>query len=455
MKVAVVGAGIAGLSCAYELSRPGQPFNVTLFEANPYFGGHTHTVDVTLEGVTYGVDTGFLVFNHRTYPNLLKLFDELGVETAASDMSFSVMLTDRKLEWAGSNLNTVFAQRSNLLRPAFLRMLRDILRFNTLATALAGQLDGPDCNDTAAESKAPGAEPVAAFLVRHGFSRQFRDAYLLPMVGAIWSCPTRHMMTFPIGTLIRFCHNHGLLQLAQRPQWYTVKGGAREYVRRMLPHLADARLASPVLAIRRGKQNGRAGVAVQTAAATEWFDHVVLASHSDQSLRLLQDASAAETRVLEAIRYAPNRAVLHTDASLLPSRRAQSAWNYESRQGLPGEDAQLCVHYLINRLQPLPFKQAVLVSLNPIREPQPASVVQEILYSHPVFDAAAVLAQSRLPGLQGERHTWFCGAWTGYGFHEDGLKSGLAVAQHLKHLALHADSPLSPPFNMAAEFQAA
>jgi predicted NAD/FAD-binding protein len=454
MKVAVVGAGIAGLSCAYELSRPGQPFDVTLFEANSYFGGHTNTVDVTLEGMTYGVDTGFLVFNHRTYPNLLKLFDELEVETAPSDMSFSVMLTDRKLEWAGSNLNTVFAQRSNLLRPGFLRMLRDVLRFNKLATALALKKNEAGA-EVSAEVNALRDEPVAAFLSRHGFSQQFKDAYLLPMVGAIWSCPTQQMMAFPIGTLIQFCHNHGLLQVGERPQWYTVKGGAREYVRRMLLKLADARVASPVLAVMRGSQNGRPAVAVQTATGTEWFDHVVLATHSDQSRRLLHDASSEESRVLEAIQYALNRAVLHTDASLLPSRRAQSAWNYESRQGLPGGDAELCVHYLINRLQPLPFKQAVLLSLNPIREPHPASVLQEIHYSHPVFDAAAVLAQSRLPGLQGDRHTWFCGAWTGYGFHEDGLKSGLAVAQQLKDLAQQTGSPLPQSLNLATESQAA
>jgi len=224
MKVAVVGAGIAGLSCANELSRPGQPFEVTLFEANSYFGGHTNTVDVTLQGVTYGIDTGFLVFNHQTYPNLLKLFAELEIETVASHMSFSVSLTDRKLEWAGSNLNTLFAQRRNLLRPRFLRMLAYILRFNKLATALA-------LSASALESTVQHGETVAAFLARHGFSQRFRDAYLLPMAGAIWSCPTGQMMAFPISTLIRFCHNHGLLQVNRRPQWYTVKGALEHAAR--------------------------------------------------------------------------------------------------------------------------------------------------------------------------------------------------------------------------------
>ena len=448
MKVAVVGAGIAGLSCAYELSRPGQPFEVTLFEADSYFGGHTHTVDVTLQGVTYGIDTGFLVFNHQTYPNLLKLFAELEIETVASDMSFSVSLTDRKLEWAGSNLNTVFAQRRNLLRPRFLRMLADILRFNKLATALALSA-GP------LESAVRHDETVAAFLARHRFSQQFRDAYLLPMAGAIWSCPTGQMMAFPISTLIRFCHNHGLLQVNRRPLWYTVKGGAREYVRRMLPTLSDTRIACPVITVYRGTRNGRPAVAIETADGIEWFDQVVLATHSDQSRRLLQDANREEARILEAIAYTPNRAVLHTDATLLPSQRAWSAWNYESRQGGPDEDTRLCVHYLINRLQPLPFKQAVLVSLNPIRDPDPASVLREIHYSHPVFDTAALAALARLPALQGDQHTWFCGAWTGYGFHEDGLKSGLAVAQALKTRAQQAGGARIPAPEHAARFQAA
>jgi predicted NAD/FAD-binding protein len=238
MKVAVIGAGISGLACAYQLAKAG--IDVTLFEANSYFGGHANTVDVTLDGMTHGVDTGFLVFNHRTYPNLVKLFEELDISTTATDMSFSVSLTDRRLEWAGSDLNTVFTQRRNLLRPAFLRMLADILRFNRTTTALA--LAGKDVQL---------AEPVSSFLEREKFSMAFRDWYLLPMIGAIWSCSTSQMMAFPIGTLIRFCHNHGLLQVNDRPQWRTVNGGAREYVRRMLPVIRDARVSTPVTSIRR------------------------------------------------------------------------------------------------------------------------------------------------------------------------------------------------------------
>jgi len=420
MKVAVIGAGISGLACAYRLAKAQAGIDVTLFEANGYFGGHTNTVDVTLDGITHGVDTGFLVFNHRTYPNLVKLFEELDVPTTATDMSFSVSLTDRRLEWAGGDLNTVFTQRRNLLRPAFLRMLADILRFNRTTTALA-----------LAGKEVQLAEPVSGFLEREKFSTAFRDWYLLPMIGAIWSCPTSQMMAFPIGTLIRFCHNHGLLQVNDRPQWHTVNGGAREYVRRMLPAIGDARGGAPVASVRRSAH----GVEIESARGTEQFDHVVLACHSDQALALLADPSHDESATLGAIGYAPNRAVLHTDASLLPAQRAWSAWNYESRTGELGAEPQLCVHYLINKLQPLPFKTPVIVSLNPVREPRRDTVMREFAYSHPVFDQAAVQAQRALPLMQGVRNTWFAGAWTGFGFHEDGLKSGLEAAAKLTAIA--------------------
>jgi uncharacterized protein len=426
MKVAVIGAGISGLACAYRLARSEAGIGVTLFEANGYFGGHTNTVDVTLDGITHGVDTGFLVFNQRTYPNLVNLLDELDVPTTATDMSFSVSLTNPRLEWAGSNLNTVFTQRRNLLRPAFLRMLADILRFNRTTTAMA--LAGQDIQL---------AEPVSRFLEREKYSTAFRDWYLLPMIGAIWSCSTSQMMAFPIGTLIRFCHNHGLLQVNDRPQWQTVNGGAREYVRRMLPAIGDARAGSPVTSVRRGAM----GVEIESARGIEYFDHIVLACHSDQALALLADPSRAESATLGAIGYAPNRAVLHTDAALLPAPRAWSAWNYESRTGELGGEPQLCVHYLINKLQTLPFKTPVIVSLNPVREPSPETVLREFAYSHPVFDHAAVQAQRALPSIQGVRSTWFAGAWAGYGFHEDGLKSGLEAAAKLTAIALRRDEP--------------
>lgn len=414
-RVAVIGSGISGLSAAYTLAPEAQ---VTLFEAGDYFGGHTHTVDITLNGVTHGVDTGFLVFNERTYPNLIRLLGELGVETTASDMSFSVKVPDIGLEWSGSDLNTVFAQRRNLVRPGFLRMLADILRFNKLTTRLAEQ--GED---------ASLQQPIGDFLAEQRFSAEFRDWYFLPMIGSIWSCPTDQMLRFPIATMIRFCHNHGLLQVANRPRWFTVTGGARNYVQKMLPRIADARLNTPVRSVHRSA----AGVFVRTDRATEHFDDVVMACHSDQSLALLADATPAEREVLGAIRYHRNRAVLHTDTSVLPERPlAWAAWNYERAADGPREQAAVCLHYLINRLQPLPFDEPVIVSLNPAREPTPGSVHGEFDYAHPVFDSAAIAAQQRLPELQGQGRTWFCGAWTRYGFHEDGLMSGLAVADGLR-----------------------
>jgi len=415
-KIAVVGAGISGLSCAYRLVQAGHI--VTLFEANDYFGGHTHTVDVTIDGISHGVDTGFLVFNHKTYPNLVSLFDELKVDTSASDMSFSVKLPleNRVLEWSGGNLNTVFAQRRNLFDPRFIRMLRDILRFNKATTKLA---TGPQ--DTLHELS------LGDYLYRQDYSTEFINWYLLPMAGCIWSCPTAQMLSYPLYTFVRFCHNHGLLQVSDRPQWRTVKGGARQYVDKLLQGIPDKRLGDPVRSVRRNQVGHHMQILIESSSGSELYDHVVMAGHSDQSLRLLKDILPGEHRLLGAIGYQPNRAVLHTDASVLPNnKRTWSAWNYQSGNL---SDPQVCVHYLINKLQPLPFVKPVIVSLNPIDEPHPSQVIDSFEYAHPVFDSAAISAQQDLPLLQGRHNTWFAGAWTGYGFHEDGLKSGLAVAQ--------------------------
>lgn len=417
-RVAVVGSGISGLSVAYTLAGHAA---VTLFEAGRHFGGHTNTVDVTLDGVTHGVDTGFLVYNERTYPNLIRLFAELGVPVAKSDMSFSVQAGG--LEWSGSDLNTVFAQRRNLLRPRFWAMLADLLRFNRLTTRLAEQ-----------GSDASLAQPIGEFLDAHRFGREFREWYFLPMIGCIWSCPTAQMLQFPIGTMIRFCHNHGLIQVRDRPQWYTVAGGARQYVQRMLQRVPDARLGVAVRRIRRVPPgSAEAGVWIDTDGGSERFDEVVLACHSDQALALIAEPTADERAVLGAIRYHPNRALLHTDASMLPARRlAWASWNYERAPNASREHGAVCLHYLLGRLQPLPWKRPVIVSLNPVRAPRDEDVIAEIRYEHPVFDLAAVAAQQRVPSLQGRARLWFCGAWTRYGFHEDGLTSGLAVAHALR-----------------------
>lgn len=424
MEVAVVGSGISGLAAAHRLRGLAR---VTLFEADERFGGHTHTVDVCLpdgrgEPVTHGVDTGFLVFNERTYPGLITLLDELRVPVAASDMSFSVQVPGAgalgagALEWSGSDLFTVFAQRRNLLRPRFLGMLSQLLRFNRMCTALA--VRGED--DAL-------IQPLGEFLDEHGFDEAFRHWYFLPMLGCIWSCPTDQMLRFPVATMVRFCHNHGLIQLRNRPQWHTVAGGARQYVDAIVQGL-DARRATPVRQI----QRDAAGVLVHTDRGVEHFDAVVLAVHSDQALRLLAQPSAAERRLLGAIRYQSNLAVLHTDTRVMPRRRAAwAAWNYERAAEGAQEATRVCLHYWLNRLQPLPFAQPVMVSLNPLGRIDPDRVLGEYRCEHPVFDLAALSAQRQLPELQGAQRTWFAGAWTGYGFHEDGLQSGYRAAADL------------------------
>ena len=422
MKLAIVGSGISGLAVAHTLK---DHADITVFESGDYFGGHTHTVDITLptpQGlITHGVDTGFLVFNERTYPNLINLFAELQVETAPSNMSFSVKVpgavNGKTLEWSGTDLNSVFAQRSNLVNPRFWRMLADVMRFNALCTRIAKAQREQDLQ-----------QPLVDFLPTHKFSDAFRDWYFLPMLGCIWSCPTDQMLQFPVATMIRFCHNHGLIQVTNRPQWFSVVGGARHYVEKILAGLHDKRLSTPVRLIERDAQ----GVRIITDGHAERFDEVVIATHTDQALGLLREPSGEERKVLGDIRYQDNRAVLHTDASVLPANpKAWAAWNYERAVSTERESSRVCLHYLLNLLQIIPFAQPVVVSLNPLQPINPATIVGEYDYAHPVFDLKAIDAQKRVPLLQGQHHTWYAGAWTGYGFHEDGLKSGLQVGRAL------------------------
>ena len=433
MKLAIVGSGISGLAVAHTLK---DHADITVFEAGDYFGGHTHTVDITLptpQGlVTHGVDTGFLVFNERTYPNLINLFAELNVETAPSDMSFSVKvpgaLNGKTLEWSGTDLNSVFAQRSNLVNPRFWRMLADVMRFNALCTRIAKEQREKELQ-----------QPLSDFLRTHKFSEPFRDWYFLPMLGCIWSCPTDQMLQFPVATMIRFCHNHGLIQVTNRPQWFSVVGGARNYVEKILAGVHDKRLNTPVRLIERDEM----GVRIITDGHAERFDQVVIATHTDQALSMLRQASGEERSLLGAIRYQDNRAVLHTDASVLPANpKTWAAWNYERAASSERESSRVCLHYLLNRLQRIPFAQPVVVSLNPLQDIDPATIVGEYDYAHPVFDLGAIEAQKRLPLLQGQQHTWYAGAWTGYGFHEDGLKSGLQVGRALLKLIHDQASPV-------------
>ena len=410
MRIAIVGAGISGLGAAHYLEKSGHA--VTLFEAADYFGGHAHTVDVTLDGITAPVDTGFLVCNDHTYPNLLKLFTELNVDLAPSDMSFAVRAEADNIEWSGTNFASLFAQPTNALKPKFLRFLADIVRFNRAATGMV-------LADTVPQMS------VREFLTKEKFSAQLFDWYIWPMVGSIWSSPRGDVLDFELPMLLRFCHNHGLLRVTNRPQWMTVRGGAKTYVERIVSNLRDARMATPVQRIVRGV----GFVEVTTAKGHEQFDAIVLACHSDQALRLLAHPTDAERAALTAVRYQPNRCVLHTDASLMPRRRrAWSAWNY-----LQVNDADqvrpVALTYWMNLLQPLPFKTQLFETLNPPVEPRESTVLAEFEYWHPLLNQAAISAQKDMGALQGENQTYYVGAWLKNGFHEDGLSSALDVVQ--------------------------
>ncbi len=430
-RVAVIGSGIAGLSAAYALSGKA---DVTLYEQGRYFGGHANTVDIEIDGKTFGVDTGFLVYNERTYPGLIALFDQLGVPVAPSDMGFSVQVrtgarpSDADREWAGNSLSSVFAQKQAWLSKRHWGMLLDIVRFNRVATAKAQ-----------ANKASISGQTVGEFLDQQQFGKAFIEDYFLPMIACIWSCPLAQMRAYPLAALLQFCHNHGLLQITGRPQWFTVQGGSRNYVHRIIDRLSDKRLESKVVRLVRHED----GVDVYCAdklggqQEAERFDAVIMACHPNQSLDILgEGTSLQEQRLLGAIRYQANEAVLHTDTALMPhNRKVWAAWNYERSVGAPlqgGKEADshpVCLHYWLNRLQPLPTSTPILVSLNPIRQPAVSKVIQRIGYEHPIFDSAALQAQNELAQIQGQQRTWFAGAWCRYGFHEDGFQAGLAAAQ--------------------------
>ena len=416
LKIAVVGTGIAGMSAAWLLS---QRHDVTVYEAADRLGGHTNTLDVpTHDGGSVPVDTGFIIYNELNYPNLVALFDHLGVETRRSDMSFAVSLDNGGLEYGSTNLKAVFAQRRNLLRPRFWSMLRDLQRFYKTAPLTVDEADQ--------------TITLGDYLARHGYGTAFKEDHLLPQASAIWSSDIEAIKDYPMASFTRFFANHGLLEIDinARPQWRTVTGGSRAYIPALTAPYADRiRLNAGVKAIVRTG----AGVVVQDMSGyAEPFDHVVIAAHAPQALTMLAEPTAAEREVLGDIRYTPNTAMLHTDVSLMPRRRAAwSAWNYVGHTGGRGE-----VTYWMNLLQGLTGPEQYMVSLNPPPAgskgaPKPETVISTQHYEHPVFDVAAGLAQRRLWSLQGARNTWFCGAYFGSGFHEDGLQAGLAVAEAL------------------------
>jgi predicted NAD/FAD-binding protein len=410
LRIAVVGAGIAGLGAAWLLSRR---HDVVLYEANDRLGGHARTVEAPGPNGPIPVDTGFVVFNHTNYPNLTGLFWHLGVATKKSDMSFAVTIDNGAMEYGCKTVNAALAQRANALRPAFWRMIRDIMVFNQTALAVA-QRD---------------PQMTIEGLIRHQrLGDWFTRYYLLPMSGAIWSTPREQMRSFPALALARFFENHGLLSLNGQHQWWTVDGGSREYVNRMAATMrAEVRLKAPVARVERSG----GGVTVHAAGApAERFDQIIFACHSDQALRMLGDADLPERRILERVRYQPNHAVLHTDPSQMPKRRAcWSSWVYQASS--KAQENAASVTYWMNTLQGIPENTPLFVTLNPTRRIPEDKIIDEHICHHPQFDLHALAAQAELPSVQGRRGTWFCGAWTRNGFHEDGLASAVAVAERL------------------------
>jgi predicted NAD/FAD-binding protein len=405
LEVAVVGSGISGLSAAWLLSKR---HRVTLYEADSRLGGHSNTVDVG--GVA--VDTGFIVYNEATYPNFSALLDHLDVATKSTNMTFAVSLDDGRFEYSGTGVTGLFAQPRNIVSPRFWKMLRDLVRFYR---------EAPNAPDDL------GDMSLDAYLNASGYGTAFREDHLYPMAAAIWSTPAAEIGDYPVRALVRFCQNHGLLQLVNRPLWRTLVGGSRAYVQKLAAAIPEIVKSTPILAVRRHPDGVEA---ISAGGAARRFDQIVLATHADQALKMLDDPSPEEKHLLGAFRYSTNKAVLHSDVTLMPSRRrVWSSWNYLSSGR--GNSKELAVSYWMNRLQGLPDAKPMFVSLNAHRRIREDSVLYAADYTHPVFDAKALDAQRGIWSLQGQQNTWFCGAHFGAGFHEDGLQAGLAVAEVL------------------------
>lgn len=422
MKIAIIGSGISGNVAANLLSKK---HDVTVYEKRDRAGGHSATkdIDYTGKGDWMSVDTGFIVYNELNYPGLATLFRELKVETEASDMSFGFSANRGAFEWSGQSIAAVFAQKRNWISPRFWLMLRDIFKFNKLAA-----------QDH--ESGALGDESLGDWLKRNRLSKTFINRYLLPMGAAIWSTPADEILNFPAASFLQFFYNHRLIN-KDRPQWRTVSGGSREYVQKITAGYKNClRLSAEVTAVKRHAN----GVDITANGQTETYDQVVMAAHSDQSLAMLSDASSAEQDILSAIRYSPNDVYLHRDLSLMPKRQSVwSAWNYIS-QGSNGGDQIMTVSYWMNRLQNLDYGKPIFVTLNPPWPPAEGKTFGHYVYDHPQFDAAAINAQRNLRHIQGVNRTWFCGAWCGFGFHEDGLQSALRICKQIDEQSIR---PLS------------
>ncbi len=411
MRVAIIGSGISGLSCAWKLAARA---DVHLYESGPTLGGHTATVDVELAGENWAIDTGFIVYNDRTYPRFLALLAELGLESQPTEMSFSVRNQRSGLEYNGHSLTSLFAQRSNLLKPSFYRFLAEIVRFNRCGKQwLEHQQDQGTLDD---------------FLQLHGFSTFFAQHYILPMGAAIWSTSLAEMRRMPLAQFLHFFNHHGLLDLAQRPQWFVIPGGSREYIRRLMQLMGEqiaVYLNTPVTRVLRDES----GVTLESARGSERYDQVIFACHSDQALQLLGDASGAEAAMLAGIPYRANEVVLHTDISMLPKARAAwASWNYRLEDTQAGDELLgASVTYNMNILQGIKAPHTFCVSLNPTQPIDPAKVLRRFEYHHPQFGPDCLHAQQQRLLLNGSNRSWFCGAWSYNGFHEDGIRSALDV----------------------------
>jgi len=404
-KIAVIGSGISGISAAYYLNKLN--YDVAIFESNDYFGGHTNTQELEIDGIKSPVDTGFLVHNDRTYPNLIDFFNELKIETFPSEMSFSVMRKSDGIIWAGSNLLTIFAQYRNLFSLRFHKFLREVLHFNKFSREYLSECEGRL------------ELTLGDFLLEKKYSIDFKKWYLLPMGGCIWSCPKNELLKFPAFTFLKFCLNHGLLQIYNRPKWKTVLNGCNTYVEKVLKGIDKKFLNEPVRELKSldGKLN------VTTDQRTEKFDFCIICTHPPEALKILKDSEPKTKDILYNFKFQENKAILHLDESVLPDKKiAWSAWNYTSTMSDDGKD-KVSVSYLINKLQPLPYKESVIVTLNPVTTIKNDKIIKTIFYQHPLFSTESIKAQEKMDNIQGSNGIYFSGAWMRYGFHEDGIYS--------------------------------